>query len=49
MKLIDEERIVFWTVLALLVWGPKVALLIFAGGLLYNLIASIYTNRKGNI
>lgn len=45
MKFIPEDRVVFWTVFALLFWGAKLAVIVFGLGLGYNLIVSI-RNRK---
>lgn len=44
---ISEDRIVFWTVFALLIWGHFLALTVFAGGLLYNIIVSLINTVKG--
>ena len=48
MKYIDEDRIVFWTVFAMLCVSMKSALFVFGGGLSYNLaVTAINHFKKG--
>jgi hypothetical protein len=47
VKYIDENRIVFWTVFAVLFFGMKPALFVFGGGMFYNLVVTITRFKKG--